>query len=470
MKKYIYSFLAAATIMGLASCKGDYEDWKDPQHVEQGEILDPVADGVKNSIGEVSTVYDFATYTSETVKVFTPAQSNVPVTYKVTFGNGKEVESTDGTIATSVLEAVTIDMFGKRPTERAVPAVVKAFIQVAAGISVTAQKAVTVKAIPVAPEIFPHLYLIGAPSEWNPSCTTMQFSHSGNDVYDDPVFTITFPVTEAMAGGDIWFALADDKTVETGDWSNVFGCVEGNGMNPVGEWGKLARRCELPALNPDAGEGSFKVAGTSKFIKVTVNMLDASYLVENFDYEPYIFLPGNAQGWSPEKAAALEHQGDGFYTGFAVMDGEFKFTKARDWGSEYNAGDFKTASADFDISGGAGANIKCTGTGLYYFEVNVAEGELKATKVEVMGLIGGFNGWGEDDVMTWDAENLCFVKEGASVSDAGWKFRLNGDWAVNFGGSLNKLIQNGDNLDAAGTVVKLYPCRTTSENIYCTVE
>lgn len=468
MKKYIYSFLAAATIMGLASCKGDYEDWKDPQHVEQGEILDPVADGVKNSIGEVSTVYDFATYTSETVQVFTPAQSNVPVTYKVTFGNGKEVESTDGTIATSVLEAVTIDMFGKRPTERAVPATVKAFIQVAAGISVTAEKPVTVKAIPVAPVIYEHLYLIGAPSAWDPTCTSMPFDHSGKDVYDDPVFTITFPVTDP--GADIWFAMADDKTVETADWSNVFGCVEGNGMNPVGEWGKLARRNELPALNPDAGDGSFKVAGTSKFIKVTVNMLDASYLVENFDYEEYIYLPGNAQGWSPATAAALKHEGDGLYTGFAVMDGEFKFTKVRDWDGEYNAGDFKTASDDFDISGGAGANIKCTGTGVYYFEVNVAEGELKATKVEKIGLIGDFNGWGDDDVMTWDAENLCYVKEGATVNANGWKFRLNGDWDVNLGGSLDNLFHNGDNLVAVGTVVKLYPCRTTSNNIYCTVE
>ena len=87
-----------------------------------------------------------------------------------------------------------------------------------------------------------------------------------------------------------------------------------------------------------------------------------------------------------------------------------------------------------------------------------------------MGLIGGFNSWGDDDLMTWDAQNLCFVKEGATVSDAGWKFRVNADWAINLGGTVDNLVANGDNLDVVGSTIKLYPCRTTNENIYCTVE
>lgn len=152
------------------------------------------------------------------------------------------------------------------------------------------------------------------------------------------------------------------------------------------------------------------------------------------------------------------------------MDGEFKFTQQRAWAAEYNNSSFSSCSADFDLGDQGGGNIKCTSTGVYYFEVNVVTGELKATKVEKMGLIGGFNSWGDDDLMTWDAQNLCFVKEGATVSDAGWKFRVNADWAINLGGTVDNLVANGDNLDVVGSTIKLYPCRTTNENIYCTVE
>ena len=51
-----------------------------------------------------------------------------------------------------------------------------------------------------------------------------------------------------------------------------------------------------------------------------------------------------------------------------------------------------------------------------------------------------------------------------------WKFRVNGGWDINLGGSLNNLTAGGDNLTVAGNTVKLYPTRKTKDNIYCTVE
>lgn len=468
MKKYIYSIFAAAALLGFASCdESDYNDWAKPVQNPQEEVVAPVADKVASGIGAVSDLYDYATLTAERVKVFTPAASEYPTSYQVVFSNGTALYSVDGTIGAEELKAVVTDLFGKAPVERAVPAQVVASVKVA-DVIVKATKDISINAKLLAPIIYPHMYLIGAPSQWDPTCISLPFSHSGKDVYDDPVFTVLFPVED----GDTWFAMADDKTVETNDWSNVFAAVEGNGKNLIGEPGKIARRCELPSLNPDAGDGSFMVSvnGDAKFVKVTLNMLDGTYLVEKVNFVPYIYLPGNAQGWNPETAPALVGNGEGLYTGFAYMDGEFKFTQQRSWAAEYNNGSFSSASADFDLGAKDGGNIKCNGTGVYYFEVNVVTGDLKATKVEIMGLIGGFNGWGEDDVMTWDNENLCYVKEGASVSDAGWKFRINGGWDINLGGTIGNLVANGDNLDVVGTTIKLYPCRTTSDNIYCTVE
>ncbi|MDO4496537.1 MAG: hypothetical protein Q4B58_01700, partial [Bacteroidales bacterium] len=463
MKKVLYSILAIGALFAYSSCDDDnYADWSDPQQNPQEVIVDAdVAKAVTDGISSVPTLFDFASLTDENIKVFNPASVQNPTSYEVMFTNGKVVSaSNDGKIEASALQAAVIDIFGKRPVEREVDAIVIARTEVE-GIMVKAVKDITINAKLVAPEIFPHLYLIGAPSKWDPTCTTMPFTHSGKDVYDDPWFSILFPVED----GDTWFAFADDKTVESNDWSNVFGAVEGNGFNLVGEEGKFSRRADLE------DDGSFKVTvnGDAKFIKMTCNMLDGTYLIEKVNFVPYIYLPGNAQGWNPSTAPALVGNGEGLYTGYAYMDGEFKFTQERAWAAEYNNGSFNTCSADFDLGAKDGGNIKCNSTGVYYFEVNVATGELNAIKVETMAMIGGFNGWGDDAVMTWNADELCYEGE-ANVTDAGWKFRINKDWGINLGGTVNNLVANGDNLDVAGTKVKLYPCRTTSDNIYCVVE
>ena len=103
-------------------------------------------------------------------------------------------------------------------------------------------------------------------------------------------------------------------------------------------------------------------------------------------------------------------------------------------------------------------------------DVNLSEGTITAIKVETMGMIGGFNEWAGDAPMKWNAEEYCFEATNAGVTADGWKFRVNGGWAVNLGGSLNNLTAGGDNLTVAGNTVKLYPTRKTKDNIYCTVE
>ena len=119
-------------------------------------------------------------------------------------------------------------------------------------------------------QISENYYLIGSPSEWSPTCTTMPFSHSGKDVSEDPVFTIVFPVSD----GECWFAVIDDTTVASQDWGYVFGCAEGDGNN--GTEGTLKRRYDL------TDGGSFKVVvnGDAKFIRMTINMKEYTYKIE----------------------------------------------------------------------------------------------------------------------------------------------------------------------------------------------
>ena len=108
--------------------------------------------------------------------------------------------------------------------------------------------------------------------------------------------------------------------------------------------------------------------------------------------------------------------------------------------------------------------------GVYFFTMDLANSTLNAVKVNTMGIIGDFNGWSGDVVMTWDAENYCYVAENPGVTSSGWKFRINEGWDINLGGSINELVANGDNLSVVGDVVKLYPTRKDKDKIYCTVE
>lgn len=192
-------------------------------------------------------------------------------------------------------------------------------------------------------------------------------------------------------------------------------------------------------------------------------------------FEPFIYFIGATDGWSKAEQR-LVSDNNGGYTGYLYCadpnnwGNQFKFQRvAGDWGTEINNSFFSEyAGAAEDCGGNIGVNA---GEGIYYFDLNLSTGRISATKVDAMGIIGDFNGWGGDAFMTWDAANWCYVCENPGINANGWKFRINSDWGLNLGGAtLDNLYNNGENLTAVGTVVKLYPCRVNSDNIYCTVE
>ena len=320
-------------------------------------------------------------------------------------------------------------------------------------------------------------YLIGGPGEWNAtSAMTMQFSHSNRDVFEDPVFTYTF----AGNGGDMWFAFGDKEAIDAvadGTWNKLFG-TKGESTDLSGNFDYR--------YNLD-GEHSFCVDGKAKYYRLTINMLEYSYKIETLDFAEFIYVPGNAQkyntsasgmpewGWTPELAPALRSANfDGVYTGYAYMDGEFKFTKARDWSAEYNYDSFGTYDAIFTGTPGTGGNINCTEPGYYQLVADVASGSLKATKL-TWGLVGPATPGGWDasayTVMTYNMADDCWEITTALAADQ-FKFTTNGSWDINLGGTADDLVENGDNLSIseAGTyTIKLYPSRAQNDKMYATI-
>lgn len=318
-------------------------------------------------------------------------------------------------------------------------------------------------------------YLIGGPGEWNNS-KAQKFSHSDKSVFEDPVFTYTF----ASTGGEMWFAFGDDEAIDAvgdGVWNKLYGTTGAS----TDLSGSFDRRYNLD------GDHSFCVDGSSKFYRFSVNMMTMTYEITPLNFGEFIYVPGNAQkyntsaagmpewGWTPELAPALRSPNfDGVYVGYAYMDGEFKFTKERNWNAEYNYDSFSSYGPMFTGNAGTGGNINCTEPGYYRLVADVANGSLTATKL-TWGLVGPATpaGWdaGSYVVMNYNMADDCWEITTALNADE-FKFTTNGSWDINLGGDAADLEEFGPNLriTEAGTyTIKLYPSRSQSDKMYATI-
>lgn len=193
------------------------------------------------------------------------------------------------------------------------------------------------------------------------------------------------------------------------------------------------------------------------------------------DFGGWLYVPGGGQGWTLETAPALSGPDfDGKYAGYALMNGDFKFTKERNWDAEYGSGDFSDYGDGFEASTD-GTNIKCAGdAGVYYMSVDLSAGSLSGTLVSTMGLIGDATpgGWTTDSPMTWNAESNTYIWTG-DLTVGKFKFRVNGGWDINLGGSVDDLSQGGDDIalaEAGNYTVTLYPLITTDGGtVHCTL-
>ena len=458
--------LGMTLLMSMVSCTEDYTDWGNPQSNPQEEAVS-FGDG---SVTPVDVI-NLANVKTEKVKVASivaPTSSDAAYTptYKINFDGQTFDIDAEGNMATADLVNYIVEKFGKRPTERDVDATLDAWVSNGAtAIKMATSETFQVKAIPEAPVIEEGYYLVGDMfttddvNGWTKG-VAKAFNHSDKDVYEDPVFTVSFETTKA----DQYWKIIPKKNIDADDlWADGVVGPKIDGDDSM--TGSLT--------NVDAKAG--KIAKAGKY-KLTINMMDYSYTIEEVKYDPFIYFIGATDGWTnAEQKLALVDANTGTYTGFLYCadpnnwGNQFKFQRvAGSWDNEINANTFNTfGGAATNENGNIGVNA---GEGVYYFDVNLANGTIKATKVETMGLIGNFNSWGGDAAMTWNAEEYCFEATNVGLTADGWKFRVNGGWDINLGGSLNNLTAGGDNLSVAGNTVKLYPTRKTNENIYCTVE
>lgn len=456
--------------MSMVSCTEDYTDWANPQSNPEEEA---VAFG-NGSVAPVDVI-NLADVTGDKVKVAsivapTSTKDTYTPSFKINFDGQTFDIDADGNMAKADLVNYITGKWGKRPTERDIDATLDAWqSNGSTAAKMATSETFQVKAIPEAPVIEEGYYLVGDMfttddvNGWTKG-VAKAFNHSDKDVYEDPVFTVSFETTKA----DQYWKIIPKKNIDADDlWApGVVGPKVDGDDSMTGA-----------LTNGDAKAG--KIAKAGKY-KLTINMMDYSYTIEEVNYDPFIYFIGSTDGWiSSDQKLALVDDAKGVYTGYVYLADpnaagfEFKFQRvAGSWDNEINSGAFSTFSGAATSEGGnIGVNA---GEGVYYFDVNLGEGTITATKVETMGIIGGFNNWAGDAPMKWNPEEYCFEATfeapNAGVTADGWKFRVNGGWDINLGGSINNLTAGGDNITVAGNTVKLYPTRKTKDNIYCTVE
>ena len=459
--------LGMTLLMSMVSCTEDYTDWGNPQSNSQEEAV-AFGNGSVTPV-DVINLADVATEKVKVASIVAPTSSDAAYTpnYKINFdGQSFDIDA-DGNMAKADLVNYITNKYGKRPTKRDIDATLDAWqSNGSTAVKMVTSETFQVKAIPEAPFIDAAYYLVGDMfttddvNGWTKG-VAKAFNHSEKDVYDDPIFTVSFETTKA----DQYWKIIPKKNIDADDlWApGVVGPKVDGDDSMTGA-----------LTNGEAKAG--KIAKAGKY-KLTINMMDYSYTIEEVNYDPFIYFIGSTDGWkSNDQKLALVDDAKGVYTGYVYLADpngagfEFKFQRAKDnWETAIGASTFVTFKES--AIGVANGNLGVKdGEGVYYMDVNLSEGTITATKVETMGIIGGFNNWAGDAPMTWNPEEYCFEATNVGVTADGWKFRVNGDWPINLGGSLNNLTAGGDNLTVAGNTVKLYPTRKTSENIYCTVE
>lgn len=419
-----------------ASCTEDYTDWATPQVFPEEEVKT-----VTVATAAAADV-DFATAEGDMVQLFVPtvtASDENTTTYKVTLWNEDKPASevitanNDGYAAKADLQTAVERLFGKRPVMRTIAMDIEAYTMVN-GQSIKSVSSGTINVTLTAPFIASAYYLIGDMNSWSADAL-IQFTHSGKDVYDDPVFTATFNVT---ADNQYWKIIPQTCLDAGGPWA-----IENapNGVVGIEIDGDASFTGNL--ITDQAKAGKIETAG---LYRMTINMMEYTYKIEKLEFGEFIYQIGNDSGWSTSNPLRGPNF-DGKYQGYYYLDGEFKFKpNADNWDNDYEY------VSDGVLTTDGGPNIPGV-TGFYQINVDIAAMTYSLQKVDVISIIGDFNGWGGDVDMTYNTTEKCWEAT-ATVTTGGLKFRMNHDWTISWGGANgdgsnfgNLTANNGANLN-----------------------
>ena len=430
MKKiFLYSLAVLASVI-LASCNGDYDDWAQPQHNPQEEAITIpgfTATPVVQSI-------DCSNVTTDSVSIFTLSEAALPEGFTldnarleiIPQGEDNAIIKTvnasiEGKAAVADLSEVIVYYYGKRPIAHSFVAhVYLNAVKNGDAVLIDAGK-FNLEMTPKSPFIDSGYYLVGdmfnaeGVDGWNTVSEKQAFKHSARDVYDDPVFTITFETKEA----DQYWKIIPKKNIDAGTfWAD--------GVVGPKENGSISIEGDLTNVGPGAG----RIKEPGKYM-LTLNMMDYSYTIKPV---PELYMKGDANGWDGYDYLAGD---DGVhFTGFMYLNQNgFKFTTAPDWSGTGYGENFSTAPD-------AGNIVMTEPAGYYKVEVDLFEKTYKLTPITSIGIIGAATpgGWDAETPLTYNKTERCWEVQDIKLKAGDCKFRANNAWAMQWGYDGEKFV------------------------------
>ena len=434
-KTFLYS-LAVLASLTLASCNGDYDDWAQPQHNPQeasaakygitftagpeAECNMPDEDGVINLVTVNSTDANVTGYTVKDLKV-----------------NGEAIkgEAVGNNIQVNAVELEKI-LCKQNKTRASVASNIK--VESKVSVKLASGDAVAINTV---------------------GETTGKITTSPTPAIDEQGYYMLGEVNgnNWTATSPVWMTKVSDGVyqlkVTTEKDKNYFKFYEGSKWDESGNWdviNKGVMGCEKDGSADASGTiyytgdswgtpQSMVIAGAGTWI-VTLDMNNLTYTVG----KPILYMAGDANGW---KQIDVLNSEDGVnFKGYMYLNQKgFKFCSQPNWDGTNYGGAFFGESED---------NIMMTQeAGFYQVDVDLSAKTYTLTPFTI-GIIGSATpkGWDGDTEMTYNPEERCWELKNVKLTDGEMKFRHTNDWNLNWGGPLDALVHDGDNIAvAAGT-------------------
>lgn len=408
MKKIaIYASCLLAAL--ISSCSDDYTDWAAPQGFDEEE-----ARNINVTISSVSAI-EMENVATETVQLFSAsvdAPEGMEITaYEAVLAKAGESgaaqekitlpANASGTVSTQEVVGAVENFYGKNPVARKLALTVLVYLKQENEAFCVASNQVEAEVTLVTPDISSAYYLVGDMYGWN-EASMVKFNHSDVNIYDDPVFTISFTTT---ADNQCW-KIIPQKNIDTGDfWANP-------GVVGVRTDGDDSMSGSL--VNDGAGAG--KIAKAGKY-NMTINMMDYTYEITEAPTE--LYMTGTAfENWNTwhQLTPVNSHEGNYWTIIYCNAGDEFKFSPTEGW----EGAEFGSSAPMNDMAGAgledAGGNVKVSNAGWYL--IHVLNGETRAINVYTPNvyLIGEtIGGW---DISEANKFEIPATAEGEFVSPA----------------------------------------------------
>ena len=452
MKKLIF-YIASILTLGFSACTEDYNEGIFPQtNPEEGtQVYEGfVFELGKDFKGKALNLTDFKVTDNLDAIVATKTPElteNATMEYVIEVSNTEDfakfikIEAGNGAeLGVDPLNSAYRELMGISPTAK--PLYYRFLAYIAEGTArvrvgeyhLSGSKLLT--PIPLnLPVLSKEYFVMGTMTDWNQTDenTLLKFEHSGNDPYDDPVFTIRF-----KADANDEFKVVPKSAIGAGEFeANAMGT---DATDVVME-GKL-----IPG--PDTHRIKL---GEEGYYDVTINVLDQTFSI-NFlgmgvPLPENMYIIGSPFDWSWDKASTMVpvHSNPGLFWSikhFKAGD-ELKFNYAKAWdGTEFGVDKVSAEGIEYAQVTGDG-NIKIGRDGWYLVVVTASYADETQTsfdfkvdfrepKVYLMGEAAA-EGW------TAGAESSLFTIEGeefvspASVKDTNLRMFVSieengGDW------------------------------------------